>query len=89
MTLADPTTERGSQKLFGDIKAYYPHQGIPGLRFAWMSKDLVKNLLEKIGFRILRCDNPAPAGLKPRDMFVVAEQVDLEKAESFRSYICK
>jgi len=89
MTLADPTTERGSQKLFGDIKPYYPQQGIPGLRFAWMSKDLVTNLLEKIGFRILRCDHPAPVGLKPRDMFVVAERFDLEKAESFRSYICK
>jgi hypothetical protein len=89
MTLADPSTDRGRQKLVEDIIPYYHQRGFPGLRFAWISKDLVVNLLEKIGFCILRCDNPAPAGLKPRDMFVAAERVDLEKAETFRKYICK
>jgi hypothetical protein len=89
ITLADPATDRGRQKLMEDIKPYYHQQGLPGLRFAWMYKDMVADLLEKIGFRILKCDNPAPAGFKPRDMFVVAERVSLEKAESFRHYICK
>jgi SAM-dependent methyltransferase len=72
MTLADPTTTRGFEKLLDDVRRYYPKQGRPTPKFEWVSRDIAVAVLERLGFRILRCDTPAPPGGAARDLFVVA-----------------
>jgi hypothetical protein len=87
LTLADPTTPRGLQKLLDDIGAFYPQQGKPTPKFEWVSNDMVRFILDALGFRVVRCDAPKGPRGNTRDLFVVAILEDAERGRSFEKYL--
>lgn len=87
LTLADPTTARGFEKLLRDMRAMY----LPGTRkapqFQWVSGDIVRHVLGALGFAVVRCDAPAPESSTPRDLFVVGRLDDPARADGFERYL--
>lgn len=87
LTLADPTTAGGFQKLLEDIRLYYARQGRSTAKFEWVSREMITALLSEVGFRVVRCDAPAPEGSVPRDLFLVACLEDVDVADRYERYI--
>lgn len=83
MTLADATSAKGREKLLGDIRLYFPKQGTMSLKFEFISPDIVRSILEAIGFRIELLEHDSPETENARDMFLIAEktEADLEALE--------
>jgi SAM-dependent methyltransferase len=75
MSLADATTEAGFGYLIDSIKPYYPRQSQPGGKFEWMSRDLIRSVLERIGFTVQFIPE-----LSDRDAYFVATLSDLSHA---------
>ena len=69
LSLADATNERGFQKMITDIDWCFPKQGQITGKFEWMSPDLVKSILEKVGFGDVQF-----VETDIRDIFVVAKK---------------
>ena len=51
LTVADATTDQGFERLLGDVAHYFPGQSAAaGSKMEWMSPDLVRFILERLGF---------------------------------------
>lgn len=84
LTLADATNDHGFDHLLRGIKRHYPLQGDPGIKFEFLSPDIVGSVLTRLGFRISVLDQWSPAGFGTgRDLHVVAELEQLDRAECF------
>lgn len=66
MSVADATTDRGFEKLVADLPLMFPAMGSISLKFEWLSPDLVRHVLERLGFSVKFLD------LNGRDCFFVA-----------------
>ncbi len=66
MSVADATTDRGFEKLVADLPLMFPSMGSVSLKFEWLSPDLVRNVLQRLGFSVRFLD------LNERDCFFVA-----------------
>lgn len=80
LTLADATSHKGRRKLMDDIKLYYPKQGVPSLKFEFISPDIVKSTMEELGFRIECLENESPEFEGARDMFLIAAKTSPDTA---------
>lgn len=78
LTLADPTSARGRQKLFEDVKVYYRLQGSPSLKFEWLCEDLVRSVLTSLGFVVDVVEHDTTNGGE-RDLFVIAHKGDVDE----------
>ncbi|MGH7564950.1 MAG: hypothetical protein ACREK5_11095 [Gemmatimonadota bacterium] len=83
LTLADATGNLGFSKLLGDIRPLWKTQdGTVGSgKFEWMSPDLVRSILSRLGFEIDRLDTTK------RDMRVTASLTDPSRADTFEAFI--
>ena len=88
MTLADPTTQVGFEKLIRDIRKFYRFQGAVCPKFEYLSKQIVEHVLTNLGFDIevldhwaMRPDGPA------RDIHLIARLARPEHAKHFRAAI--
>jgi cyclopropane fatty-acyl-phospholipid synthase-like methyltransferase len=85
MTLADPTTESGLQKITRDIRKFYKFQGRICPKFEYLSEEIVRYTLGQLGFEIESLDAWSYWDGRPaRDLYLIAKLVDVPKAESFR-----
>ncbi len=87
--VADATSPKGFAKLVSDIRTYFPYQGQACTRFEWQSPQLVRGLLEALGFDIVECSHWDPATGAPdgRDLFVVAKLARPDSAKPYRPHI--
>lgn len=85
MTLADPTTESGLQKITRDIRKFYKFQGRICPKFEYLSEEIVRHALGELGFEIESLDAWSYWDGRPaRDLYLIAKLVDVAKAETFR-----
>ena len=85
MTLADPTSEAGFQKLIRDIRKFYKFQGRMCPKFEYLSVPIVRRVLESIGFEIEMLEHWAQRpGAAPRDIYLIARMARPEQADGFR-----
>lgn len=87
LTLADATSQMGQQKLLDDIKTYYPMQGVPSLKFEFLSPDLITATLARLGFEITKLEWDFPDPAQSRDIFLIAQLRDMSRAESATQYL--
>jgi cyclopropane fatty-acyl-phospholipid synthase-like methyltransferase len=88
MTLADPTSEAGFQKIIRDIAKFYKFQGRMCPKFEYLSIPIVKHVLESLGFTMEKLEHWAQRqGAAPRDIYLIARLDRPEKADRFLSAI--
>lgn len=87
LTLADATSQQGTQKLLDDIKTYYPMQGIPSLKFEFLSPDILRSVLGRLGFEITKLEWDFPDPAQSRDIFLIAQLTDMSRAEAALQYL--
>jgi SAM-dependent methyltransferase len=75
MNLADATNDAGFGHLIDSIKPYYPRQSLPAGKFEFLSRDLIRFVLERIGFAVQFIPEPSD-----RDAYFVATLSDLSHA---------
>jgi SAM-dependent methyltransferase len=81
LTLADATSEAGFRKLVEDINPFYYTQGRPSGKFEWLSPDMIRSILSRLGFELEYMDG------SKRDVHVIASLANLERADSFDKYL--
>lgn len=82
LTLADASSDLGFQHLLRRIPEQYHLQGNAHVKFEYVSRDAVANLLARLGFEIACLDHWAPGGPGlGRDLFVHARLADPSRAE--------
>lgn len=81
LTVADATTEHGFERLLSDTAHFYPGQSEPpGNKMEWMSPDLVRAILARLGF--------VPLVLEHRfHLLVGARLSETERAERLERYL--
>lgn len=85
MTLADPTTPAGLQKITRDIRKFYKFQGRICPKFEYLSSEIVRHALESLGFAIELLEPWSYHQGKPaRDLYLIARLDDPARADSFR-----
>ncbi|MGX9962991.1 methyltransferase [Roseomonas sp. F4] len=86
MTLADPTTPSGFQKILRDIRRFHRFQGRPCDRFGYVATDMVRAVLDRLGFVV---DLLEPwsnhEGRPPRDLYLSAHLAFPERAVALRA----
>jgi cyclopropane fatty-acyl-phospholipid synthase-like methyltransferase len=87
LTLADAASKGGQQKLLEDLKVYYPMQGSPSLKFEFISVDIVRRLLDRLGFGVQHFEWDAEQPDKNRDLWMIAELTNLSAAEDAKQYL--
>ena len=88
MTLADPTSEAGFQKLIRDIRKFYKYQGRICPKFEYLDRNIVSHILQNLGFEIESLEHWSyRPGAPARDIYLIARLESLERAESFRAAI--
>ncbi len=88
MTLADPTSQVGFQKLIRDIKKFYSFQGRICPKFEYLDKQIVSHVVQNLGFDIEYLEQWSyREGAPARDLYLVARLERLEQAENFRAAI--
>jgi hypothetical protein len=81
LTVADATTEQGFERLLTDIAGYFPGQSAPpGNKMEWMSTELVRSILERLGFDLLVVEHRF-------HLLVAARLNDPDRAESLERYL--
>ena len=85
MSLADPTTASGFQKILRDIRRTHRFQGRPCDKFAYTSAEIVRSVLGRLGF-VVEVLEPWSnhEGRPPRDLYLSALLFDPNRAEVFR-----
>jgi SAM-dependent methyltransferase len=88
MTFANALSVHGFEELLDSTSHYYSTQGKPSAKFEWLSADLVRGLLKRLGFVV----NFIPLGddqgqAIQRDLYVVARLLNLRLADSRASAI--
>ncbi len=81
MTLADATSESGFRYLIDGIPRLYDKQGLPTAKFEYLSPDMVRTLLARLGFTIDRLEHWENG----RDVTVVARLTDVDVADAYRA----
>ena len=81
LTLADPTTPGGFDKLLGDIKEMSPRKGRLTYKFEWVAREMMTALLERLGFRVEHCDDDR------RDMRLIASLSEPGRARGMEKYL--
>ncbi len=76
LSLADATTSGGFDKLLDDIRFFHATQGHPSHKFEWLSPELVRTVLERLGFELYTLSY-----LNRRDLYVVAHLARPEQAD--------
>lgn len=90
MTLADPTTTSGFQKLLRDIRRTHRFQGRPCDKFAWTSAEIVRAVLGRLGFVVELLEPWSNhEGRPPRDLYLSARLFHPERAEALRPMLEK
>jgi cyclopropane fatty-acyl-phospholipid synthase-like methyltransferase len=85
MTLADPTTESGLQKITRDIRKFYKFQGRICPKFEYLSEEIVRHVLGELGFEIELLEAWSYWDGKPaRDLYLIAKLANTAKADTFR-----
>jgi precorrin-6B methylase 2 len=85
MTLADPTTESGLQKITRDIRKFYKFQGRICPKFEYLSAEIVRHTLGELGFAIEVLEPWSYwEGRPARDLYLIARLDDTAKADGFR-----
>lgn len=88
MTLADPTSEAGFQKLIRDIKKFYKYQGRICPKFEYLDRNIVSHILQNLGFEVESLEHWSYSpGAPARDIYLIARLENLERAENFRAAI--
>jgi cyclopropane fatty-acyl-phospholipid synthase-like methyltransferase len=86
MTLADPTTESGLQKITRDIRKFYKFQGRICPKFEYLSAEIVRHTLGELGFAIEVLEPWSYwEGRPARDLYLIARLDDTKKADRFHS----
>ena len=83
MTLPNAVSEVGFDSLVQDTQIYYPLQGEPSAKFEWLCPEIVRQVLERLGFSV-QFLSPFTGIEQDRDLFLVATLVDIERAQRFR-----
>jgi SAM-dependent methyltransferase len=81
LTLANAASEQGFAKLVDDIRWQYPLQGRPSAKFEWLSPDLVRSVLQRLGFSIDRIEDTG------RDLFLAASLDDPTACTGLEGYL--
>jgi SAM-dependent methyltransferase len=86
LTLANAVSDLGFSHMIETLKFFYPLQGKPSSKFEYTSPEMVRVILERIGFTV---QFPAPFSTveKERDLYLVATLTDPGKADGFRQAI--
>jgi SAM-dependent methyltransferase len=85
MTLADPTTVSGFQKILRDIRKFYRFQGRICPKFEYLSAEIASFVLRRLGFEIELLEPWSNhEGRPPRDLYLIARLDRPEQAEAFR-----
>ncbi|MGG5887283.1 methyltransferase [Falsiroseomonas sp. HC035] len=85
MTLADPTTVGGFQKILRDIRKFYRFQGRICPKFEYLSAEIASFVLRRLGFEIELLEPWSNhEGRPPRDLYLIARLDRPEQAEAFR-----
>lgn len=53
--VADATSDAGHAKLLGDVRRIWPYQGRMCQKFEWVSPDIVRSVLGRLGLVVERC----------------------------------
>ncbi len=80
MTLADASTKTGFDFLISRTSVYYAPETEPLGKFEWMSRDIARSIVERLGFEVIRCDSPPDN--TGRDIQLIAKMVDREAARN-------
>jgi hypothetical protein len=83
VTLANALSTLGFEELLNCTSHYYNTQGKPSSKFEWLSVDLVRGLLKRLGFVVNFVFDYAIQ----RDMYVVGRLSNLRLADSLASAI--
>jgi hypothetical protein len=86
MTMADATTDQGFQFLVSRIARFYGQQGEPVGKFEWISTDIAKSILGRLGFEVLVARTP-PRG-QGRNVHVVARLADPSRGRELSWALC-
>ncbi len=83
LTLADATSHLGFVQLLKDICWAYPAQANPrgSAKFEWLSPDLVRHVLDRLGFVVDWLNNDG------RDILLVASLAKPESASALQEYL--
>ncbi|MBU8545415.1 MULTISPECIES: methyltransferase [Roseomonadaceae] len=86
MTLADPNTPSGFQKILRDIRRFHRFQGRPCDRFGYVATDMVRAVLDRLGFVVDLLESWSNhEGRPPRDLYLSARLVFPDRAAAFRA----
>lgn len=85
MTLADPNTQGGFQKILRDIRKFYRLQGRICAKFEYLSADTVRSILGRLGFEVELLEPWSNhEGRPPRDLYLSARLAYPERAQAYR-----
>jgi SAM-dependent methyltransferase len=85
MTLADPTTVSGFQKILRDIRKFHRFQGRICPKFEYLSAEIAGFVLRRLGFEVELLEPWSNhEGRPPRDLYLIARLERPEQAEAFR-----
>jgi predicted TPR repeat methyltransferase len=85
MTLADPTTVSGLQKITRDIRKFYKFQGRICPKFEYLSEEIVRHVLTSLGFEIELAEAWSYHDGRPaRDIYLIARLDHPERADAYR-----
>jgi cyclopropane fatty-acyl-phospholipid synthase-like methyltransferase len=87
INVGDASTEAGLNKLFADIRRYFPFQGQACPRFEYQSPNMMRSLLTGLGFEVRTLEHFAPSPSLQRDLYIVATLERPEQADDFRTDI--
>ena len=78
MTVADASTRTGFDFLLARTSTFYPRKHDPLGKFEWASRDIVRSIVERLGFEVVRCDSPPND--TGRDVHLIARLVNRDAA---------
>jgi hypothetical protein len=81
LTLADVTRDPGFNYLLESIQWTYPTQGGPSGKFEWLSPDIVRSVLSRLGFEVEQLSTAQ------RDIFLVASLSEPRLADDLERYL--
>lgn len=88
MTLADPTTVSGFQKILRDIRKFYKFQGRICPKFEYLSHEIVTRVLTTLGFEIEVLEPWSYHDGRPaRDLYLIARLANTDHAERLRALL--
>jgi cyclopropane fatty-acyl-phospholipid synthase-like methyltransferase len=88
MTLADPTTVNGFQKITRDIVRFYKRQGRICSKFEYLSEEIVRHLLTRLGFTVEMLEPWSyHPGRPARDLYLIARLDRPDVAATFREAV--